>query len=459
MPDPVDQPQPTDPGRVARGERYYQQLLDEDSRPVPASLRTVSVGPLEATDIAPARYFDPVFHRLEVERLWSRVWQMACREEQIPEVGDSIVYEIGDASLIVVRSASDQIRAFHNSCLHRGTQLRTKSGRVTSFRCPFHGFTWNVDGTLREIPCAWDFPDVDPASFCLPEARVGTWGGFVFVNLDPDAPRLEEYLGELPWHFSSWPLEQRYIRAHVVRLMPCNWKVALEAFIEAYHTMAVHPQLLPSAADSLTEYDVYGAHVSRMITAVGVQSEHIDRELEAIEILKAMSNGRDSEPAVEPGQSARRILADRVRNSLSKRTGLDHSDISDAEALDGIEYFLFPNFMPWAGILTPFAYRFLPNGADPDACRIDIMVLDPLPAGDTRPAPATTRFIGPDESWADVPEMGAFGRIFNQDGSTFARIQRGLHASVRPTITLGRYQESRIRHFHTTLDAYLARPS
>jgi len=442
---------------IARGERFYQTLLDQESRPVPVSLRATSTGHTEPVDIAPARYFDPAFHRLEVERVWGRVWQMACREEQVPEVGDTLVYEIADWSLIVVRTAPDEIRAFHNSCLHRGTQLRTRPGRVTGFRCPYHGFTWNLDGTLREIPSAWDFPQIDQANFCLPQARVGTWGGFVFVNVDPQGPPLEEYLENLPWHFADWPLEDRYLSAHVVRVMPCNWKVALEAFIEGYHTMAVHPQLLPMAADSLTEYDVYGPHVSRMITAVGVSSEHLDAQLDDAEIVRAMLGSRDDEVIVEPGSNARQVLGDRLRASLRTRTGGDFSAVNDAELLDGIEYFLFPNFMPWAGFLTSFAYRFRPNGHDPDSCVIDIMALEPIPEGGPRPPAAPTRYLGPEESWADAAGLGVFGRVFNQDSSTFGRVQRGLHASVRPSTNLARYQESRIRHFHAALDHYLAR--
>jgi hypothetical protein len=88
---------------------------------------------------------------------------------------------------------------------------------------------------------------------------------------------------------------------------------------------------------------------------------------------------------------------------------------------------------------------------------IDIMMLEPLPADGARPPAAPTRYLAPDETWADAPELGFFGRIFNQDGSTFGRIQRGLHASVQPTTNLGRYQESRIRHLHATLDTYLSR--
>jgi phenylpropionate dioxygenase-like ring-hydroxylating dioxygenase large terminal subunit len=441
---------------VARGQGFYQGLLDKESRPVPPTLRVTSAGSLEPAQIPPSCYFDPGFHRLEVERVWSRVWQMACREEQIPGAGDSIVFEIGDASLIIVRNDDDAIHAFHNSCLHRGTQLRTKPGHVRQFRCPFHGFTWNIDGSLREIPCAWDFPDIDQETFNLPQAQVGTWGGFVFINLDPAAAPLSEYLQDLPAHFDAWPLEERYLAAHAVQVLPCNWKVALEAFIEAYHTMAVHPQLLRTAADSLSEYDVYGSHVSRMITAVGVASEHLD-DVEDAEILKAML-GERADLTIPAGQNPREVLGDRVRASLRARTGRDYSQLSDAEALDGIEYFLFPNFMPWAGFLTPFAYRFRPNGHDPDSCVMDIMKLEPTPEGEPRPAPAPTRYLGPGEDWADVPEFGALGRVFNQDTARFERIQKGLRASVQSALTLSRYQESRIRHFHATLESYLAQP-
>jgi phenylpropionate dioxygenase-like ring-hydroxylating dioxygenase large terminal subunit len=442
-------------GEVAPGERVFQALLDEDARPVPESLRATSAGWTGGFDVARERYFDRDFHRLEVERMWSRVWQMACREEQLPDVGDSIVYEIVDASLIVVRTAPDEIRAYHNSCLHRGTQLRTGSGNVTGFRCPFHGFTWNVDGSFREMPCPWDFPDVDPASFGLPQARVDTWGGFVFVNLDPAAPPLAEYLEDLPWHFTAWPLEERVMTAHVVRIVPCNWKVALEAFIEAYHTVAVHPQLLRTTGDSMTEYDVYGRRVSRMITPVGMKSEHVDRDVDDAEILQAMFITNEADLAVEAGSTVRHVLADQMRRMVEERSGAALSQVSDAELLDGIEYFLFPNFMPWAGYLTPLVYRFRPHGDDPDSSVIDIMLLDPAPDDGPRPAPAPTRYLADGETFADAPELGYLGRILNQDASTFGRIQRGLHASVKPTLTLSRYQESRIRHFHATLDAYL----
>jgi phenylpropionate dioxygenase-like ring-hydroxylating dioxygenase large terminal subunit len=448
----------TSPPDLPHGARVVQELLDAETRPVPPTLRATADDDLGTGGVARSRYTSRAVHDLEVDKVWSRLWQMACREEQIPEVGDSVVYDIAGYSLIVVRSAPDRIRAFHNSCLHRGTRLRTQPGAVTELRCPFHGFTWNLDGTFAGMPCPWDFPHVDPGAFRLPEARVGCWGGFVFVTMDNDAETLDSYLEILPEHFAPWPLEDRYLTAHVVRVLPCNWKVALEAFIESYHTVAVHPQLLTTSGDTQTEYDVYPGvrHVNRMITPVGIASEHVDHEVTEQDIVDAMFlTADDPDAAVPEGATARHVLAARIRSGLSAQTGRDQSAVTDCEALDAIEYFVFPNFMPWAGYTTPLTYRFRPNGTDHETSVMDVMLLEPVPADGRRPPPATTRHLTEGQSWADAPELGYLGRILNQDTATLVRVQQGLRALAGPPVTLARYQENRIRHFHRTLDAYL----
>jgi phenylpropionate dioxygenase-like ring-hydroxylating dioxygenase large terminal subunit len=445
---------------LPHGARIVQALLDAETRPVPAALRATASEDLGTGGIPRTRYTSRATHDLEIDRVWPRVWQMACREEQIPAVGDSIVYDIAGFSLVIVRSAPERIQAFHNSCLHRGTRLRTQPGTVTELRCPFHGFTWNIDGTFAGMPCPWDFPHVDAATFCLPEVRVGSWGGFVFVTMDPEAPSLESYLEILPTHFASWPLEDRYLTAHVVRVLPCNWKVALEAFIESYHTVAVHPQLLTTSGDTQTEYDVYPGvrHVNRMITPVGIASEHVDHDVAEQEIVDAMFLTRDDPDAAVPdGATARHVLAARTRRRLTEQTGRDQSAVTDCEALDAIEYFVFPNFMPWAGYTTPLTYRFRPHGTDHTSCLMDVMLLEPLPATGQRPAPAPTRHLADGQSWADAPELGYLGRILNQDTATLARVQKGLESRSDPDVTLAHYQENRIRHFHRTLGAYLER--
>ena len=125
--------------------------------------------------------------------MWSRVWQMACREEDIPNPGDVHVFELGDSSILVVRVSPTEIRAYYNACLHRGTLLCDRDANLPHFRCPFHGWTWNLEGELTFLPSGWDFPHVDPSAINLPEVNLDIWEGFVFINLDDDpvpAPRL-----------------------------------------------------------------------------------------------------------------------------------------------------------------------------------------------------------------------------------------------------------------------------
>ncbi|MGH3633064.1 MAG: aromatic ring-hydroxylating oxygenase subunit alpha, partial [Mycobacterium sp.] len=135
--------------RPARSEGpSTQDYLDKDTREVPESLRYNRNDQLDPTDIPIERYLSPDYARLEMERMWYRVWQMACHERDIPEPGDHVIYEIGDRSYIVIRTETGRIRAFVNACLHRARLLRERGGNVPELRCSFHGFTYNLDGSL-----------------------------------------------------------------------------------------------------------------------------------------------------------------------------------------------------------------------------------------------------------------------------------------------------------------------
>jgi phenylpropionate dioxygenase-like ring-hydroxylating dioxygenase large terminal subunit len=441
---------------LPEGARFVQGLLDQDSRPVPPALRAASTVDMGDVDIPRERYLSRAVHDQEVEKVWNTTWQVVCRSDEIREVGDVWVHDINGKSIIVLRGASGEVRAFQNACLHRGTQLVSNNRNLSQLRCPFHGFTWTLDGSFDEMPCEWDFGHVDKQNFCLPSIRTATWGGFVFVTFDESQVALTDYLEILPEHFASWPLEERYTSAHVVRQLRCNWKVALEAFIESFHTVAVHPQLLKTSGDAQTEYDVYPGvrHINRMITPVGVASSHTHGVGEQ-QIVDAMFMTRDDPDAVlAEGERARSLLADRKRRELAERTGKDYSQLSDCEALDAIEYFVFPNFVPWAGYTTPLAYLFRPLGDDPNASIMDVWLLEPRPDG-REPEVAKIRWLAPDESWRNAPELGYLGPILDQDTATLSRIQRGLASSMKPGVTLAHYQESRIRHFHKTLGEYL----
>ena len=245
----------------------YQQLLDTDSMPVPDVLRWQSTVYLGDQDYPVTQYTSREFHELEKEKLWSKVWQMACREEQIPEVGDTAVYDICNLSILIVRSAPDTIKAYYNACLHRGRQLREQPGWTAELRCPFHGYCWNLDGSLKQVPAGWDFPQVDErsTSSSCPRSRSARGAASCSSTWTPNCEPLETFLGDLPEHFARWPLEERYLQAHVAKIIPTNWKVAQEAFMEAYHVVATHPQLLAGIGDANSQYDVYG-NWSRAIT-------------------------------------------------------------------------------------------------------------------------------------------------------------------------------------------------
>ena len=440
-----------------------QEIYARDANPPPDVLRIESPATgLGNEDVSIERYFSKAWHDREVTHVWRKTWQLACRVEEIPNVGDHVVYDIVHDSLIVTRTGTgpNDIRAYVNSCLHRGTQLRTESGNAKQFRCPFHGFTWGLDGTLRVVPSAWDFPTLDRHKFCLPEAKVGLWAGFVFVNFDHDCEPLESYLEILPEHFAGFGLENRWKAAHVSKIMPCNWKLALEAFIEAYHVRTAHTQVLTYYGDENTQYDVFpGArHVNRMLSVQGVASPglaNVPAETTIAHMRRDIPFYDGKPIEVGEGATARGQLAERARQKLSRSTGQDLSKLSDAESLDLIQYTLFPNMVPWGGQSLPLTYRFRPHGDNPEQSIMEIMLLFAKAPDGSHPPAAKTTFLDLDQTWSSAKELGSAGMVADQDTDNLKRIQRGLRASRKPGVTLADYQESRIRHFHRTLDEYM----
>ncbi|MDX1736517.1 MAG: SRPBCC family protein, partial [Halioglobus sp.] len=316
------------------------------------------------------------------------------------------------------------------------------------------------DGEFKGAPCDWDFPHVTPEEFKLPEVRVATWGGWVFINMDDDAPELEDYMGIIPEHFQQWKHEQRFVSAHVEKVIGANWKAVLEAFIESYHAIATHPQLLAFQAIDNSQYDVWGDHVSRTITAYGVPNPsdaHRFTEQDSMDDMMKLA-GSDERPQVAEGQTAREKLAELNLPVANEAAGEDFSDSATmSELMDSTLYLLFPNFAPWAGYGTVITYRHRPNGDDVDSAIMDIYLLTRYPEGEEPPKDAATVRLGIDEPFknaADVLGAGLAG-VFEQDGANLPQVQKGMKASRKGAVTLGNYQEVRIRHFHQTLDKYL----
>jgi phenylpropionate dioxygenase-like ring-hydroxylating dioxygenase large terminal subunit len=446
----------------------YQEILDGDLCPAPSVLREQRDSDLGTGGIPIAHYISQDYFNRSVPAMWLKTWQMACREEEIPQVGDFLPYEVVGKSLIIVRTGSDDFKALHNSCLHRGRKLITGKGNKTSFRCPFHGLIWKNDGSFLENPIQWDFPQCPRDKMQLPEAKLASWGGFIFVNFDPDAEPLETVLAPLPRHFERWDVKSRFKAVHVGKVIACNWMVALEAFIEAHHSLATHPQILPCSGDANAQHDIFSDHITRMISAKAVPSPFLkDRSPTEDEILLCMvgrvQGGRGfvtradfpEDGAIVPDDAtARSYLAQLARAALASETGVDHTFAAEAELGDSILYNVFPNFTLWGGFAPNLVYRWRPNGLDSQSCLMEVMILRPKsPRHPSRAA--DFHLLRDDEKWADAEELGGLGAIIDQDMGNMPFVQEGLIAANTDVVQVGKYAESRIRSHHMTLKRYV----
>lgn len=447
----------------------WEDLVEADTNPTPPFLKDDNYHYAGCDPIEASRYTNPAFHAAEVAKMWPNVWQFAAREEELPEAGDNVVYDNAGRSYLLVRQEDGSVRAFHNVCLHRGRKLRLEGGYASEFQCPFHGFSWNWDGSLKNIPCRWDFPHLSDEKMQLPEAEVGRWGGYVFVRDNPGGPSLEEYLAPIPEHFKRWKHEECYTAVWVAKVVHANWKVAMEAFMESYHALVTHPQLMPFTGDANSAYNNWGDNVNANYVPFGVMSPHVRPEGKTQQWIVdefVQYNGRsadnydpdkDSFNVRVPGnETARAALGKSLRDSSKRAFGRDYSEVSDVEVLDALVYNVFPNFAPWGGFMPNIVYRWRP-WPDQDHCLMEVRVLVRVKPGEAMPRSVPMHLLAEDEKWTAAPELGVLGAVFEQDMENMAFVQDGLKVSKNGLVELGNYQEIRIRQFHQTLDKYLER--
>jgi phenylpropionate dioxygenase-like ring-hydroxylating dioxygenase large terminal subunit len=216
-------------------------------------MTNISVEDLAEPLTYPAEAFiSPEYAKAEADLLWPKVWQMAGRIEEIPNVGDYITYNILDESILIVRAAPDRIKAFYNVCPHRGRQLvntpdteNRVCGHRQRFVCGFHGWTFNLEGENVYILDPQDWKGgLTPERTRLSELKADIWGGWVFINMDPDSVSLREFLEPAAGILDPFEFEKMRYKWRQWVVYPSNWKTALEAFMEPYHVTGTHPQLL-----------------------------------------------------------------------------------------------------------------------------------------------------------------------------------------------------------------------
>lgn len=449
----------------------YTDMLDADTRRVPDYLFEESGMPMSNDPLSVEPYVSEEFARLEREKMWPNVWLFAAREDEMPDVGDTVVFEINEKSFLLVRQPDMSVKAFYNVCLHRGRKLRTKAGNTIQLRCPFHGFTWKNDGSLKEIPCDWDFKHLAGKDMSLPEVRVNIWQGFIMITENDTLPDFREWVGPVLDQYEHYGMEDRYSAIWVSKRIPANWKTAAEAFMEAWHSVTTHPQLLSFLGDANTRYDLYGDFFNRAITPSGTLSPHIKGKDQQYVVDKMNEyTGKNDEGSsrrfsasgdlagYDPNDAfmARKVLADANRKGFAEQYGHDYSDKSDTEMLDNFTYNIFPNFAPWIGFMPTLLYRWLP-GETADWCTMEIRVMVPKKKGEERPRAVEKLEIPDGEpfAWA-VNVMGVeLAKVFDQDLANLPHVQTGMKASKSGLMELGTYQDSRVRHFQNTLQKYI----
>jgi phenylpropionate dioxygenase-like ring-hydroxylating dioxygenase large terminal subunit len=416
-----------------------------------------------------ARYYSPDFAQAEREKLFSKTWQFAARDEDIPHIGDRVPVDIGTLSFFVIRTGTDSFKAFYNACLHRGTRLCGKPSSGEEITCPFHAWAWSLEGRLQRIPSHWDFTGIKPRNGSLPEVHLGRWGGFIFINAAENPPPLEDALSVIPAHFAAFNPERRYTKARFRKLLGANWKISQEAFQESYHIVGTHPEGLPFNGDSQAQYDIYktpNGHIGRQIVPSAVPSMHAPATATnfAATMASAMLAGawhypEFPLPELDPAQDLRAQLGAWLRAAYADAYHREAGQ-PDSVMMDSTLYFMFPNFAVWLSELIPFVYNFTPHATDPNKSYFEVRLLMPYPEDGERPPAAPCIEIGIDDSIVEnAPAFGFLAFIFDQDMGNMPLVQAGVQAADprRSHSQLGAYQEMIIQHWHETIDEFLGR--
>lgn len=434
-------------------------------------------------DFIPAAiYHDRDLPRLERERLWPRVWQMACREEELVRVGDFVTYDILDDSILILRTGpgEDDIAAYYNVCQHRGRQLRDERrghiGRVIA--CRFHGWQWTLDGQIAYVHAKDDWqgcPHFKDENLALPKVKVDRWGGWVWINQDDDAEPLESFLGEAAKRLD--PFDPGSMRAAWWKTIvaPVNWKIICEAFNEGYHSWSTHTcgvnyrhASTPSAAygDHSMFYSAPGAPPSEYKTENGdwktaattqeniwANNRHLYKTLFALTLEPGMAASERllALPADTPPMEVVGKMFEYQREELEKRGAKMPEGLTLATwGAAGMDWHIFPNSIVLPSLDGALWYRVRPNGDNPDSCIFDIWSFGYFAPGQ-EPKVEQEIFQG----FEAFRGQCAF---LEEDFSNIEAVSKGVKSRGWKGARTNPVQEIPINHFREVLSRYVNDP-
>jgi phenylpropionate dioxygenase-like ring-hydroxylating dioxygenase large terminal subunit len=422
----------------------------------------------------------------EKKLLWPKVWQMVERESDLPNPGDWLTYDVADESIVVLRKDDGTLRAFHNVCPHRGRQLvsvpEMLPGRVhdvrgnnrKSFVCGFHGWSFDQDGNNIYIldPQDWHHK-LTPEMTCLSEVKVDVWGGFIYINMDPDCVSLKEWMGRAGELLDHFELEKMRYKWRQWAIYPCNWKTALEAFLEPYHVAGTHTQLLAYGSyyafskqyglHSVSGYDTRSDDASQAsgTTRAGkgddprISTYELIREnYETINysastdtLVKAASRLVDELPE---GSSVGEVIAHWMKSAKADDAarGVIWPEVPPEVMTEaGLAWGLWPNQNILHGVTFGLCYRVRPYGDDPDKCVFEAYALERFPDGEE-----------PETEWVYAePTAENWGLVLEQDFSNMAFVHKGMKSSGFRGPLPNPHQEQKVINLHRNLAAFMGR--
>lgn len=422
-------------------------------------------------------YISETYARAEGDKLWSKVWQQVGRVEEIPKVGDFLTYEILDDSVIIVRSAPDTISAYHNVCSHRGRRLvdtppgaHEARGQARQFICGFHGWRYDLDGKNTFAAERQDWPcGLTEESTKLRGVSVDTWGGWIWINMDPDCEPLRDYLEPAASLLDHFHLENMRYRWRKWLVFDCNWKVALEAFMETYHVPYTHPEFMnfgnflgwsrTQGKHSNIGYDApKGMEENQAKLRIGSGADPRKSTIEMQNFTWENANTNTTRTLVD---AARRLIDELPEGTPSDqvlRHWLDSARRDDEArgviwptvdpqvvAASGTAWQIFPNFQIGHALNNMLCYSARPYGDDPNKCIFEAAVYELFPAGEE-----------PKTEWEFTPpEDPAWRTVLPQDFVNMAAVQKGMKSQGFSGPKPNPYRERSIVNLHHNLATYM----
>ena len=422
-------------------------------------------------------YISADYVRAERDGLWRKAWLQACRLEEIPEVGNFVTYDILDDSIIVVRQAPDRIAAFYNVCSHRGRRLvdtppgqKNARGDQVRFICGFHGWTYDLEGRCSHILQKGDWKGaLTDERTRLGQVKVDTWGGWVWVNFDPEAGPLREFLEPAASMLEPFELHNMRPRWRKWIVFDCNWKVAMEAFAEIYHVEVTHPEFMAfgefhgwARAQGLHSNIGYDApkdldeNQAKLRLGAGADPRKSTAEMQVYTWEQVNTNTTrtlvdaalrlvDELPEGTPAPQVLKHWLESARRDDAARGVIWPTVDPQHTAKAGTAWQIFPNFQIGHAVNNMLCYSARPYGYDPDKCYFEVAVYELFPKGQE-----------PQTEWEytakDDPKWGS---VLPQDFSNMAAVQQGMkNGGFRGTLP-NPYRERSIANLHRNLARYV----